>query len=124
MLKFAYLPQCASYEELALRLWYNFRWKGFLHPAFNYTYLDKPDASKDDVKGHLESQLHEAMEAGLKEPELLKKTKRDFRKACFRSLSDAAFSKYLHRHSLDVQLFGFEKERAEVVSWIFDNKKT
>ena len=115
-------PQCASYEEIAFRLWHNFRWKGFIHPDLSYKYIDKATPTRQEVRGHLERQLEVAMAAGRKEPKLLKKAKTNFRKKCFQSLSQTTLDTMMKRHDLDVRLFGYERERDEVLGWVYDGK--
>ena len=113
--------QCASESELSVRLWNNFKWKGYIHPDLTYDVINKTEPTTDEVRTHLEHQLTDAMAAGLREPQVLNQSKEDFLKACFQSLSLETMTSLLRKHRLDIKLFGYEKERDKILDWTINN---
>ncbi|GFS14140.1 carbohydrate sulfotransferase [Elysia marginata] len=111
-----HVRRCASAQEIAYRLWSNFRWRGYIDPNVDYVPPVPEELKLDAVKENLESQLVVARTSGLKDRTKLKAAKEKFYRKIYLTLSPDLFEKLLRKYSLDFKFYGYEKQRDELRS--------
>ncbi|XP_059158198.1 carbohydrate sulfotransferase 11-like [Physella acuta] len=108
-LQLTFFNSCISDRELAYRLWYNFRWRGYIDPDVNF--VVPPPGTTGQIKADLLTQIWRARESGLKNPQRLEEAKKDFQMKIFQTIPKALFEKITEKYKLDFLLFGYEDQR-------------
>ncbi|CAG5115751.1 unnamed protein product [Candidula unifasciata] len=106
---------CLFPKEIAYRLWYNFRWRGYIDPDVDYKLPELTDLK--DIEEDFMVQVRAARKSGLQNPNKMKATKNEFRKKAFLSLSKAMFEKLSQKYAIDFELFGYTDIRDELYSF-------
>ncbi|CAG5115750.1 unnamed protein product, partial [Candidula unifasciata] len=111
----AFYKPCLSPKEIAYRLWYNFRWRGYIDPDVDYKLPELTDLK--DIEEDFMVQVRAARKSGLQNPNRMKAAKNEFRKKVFLSLSKAIFEKISQVYAMDFELYGFTDIRDELYAY-------
>ena len=111
-----HVTRCASPQEIAYRLWNNFRWRGYIDPDVDY--VPPSQTRMNIVKDDLESQLAVARKSGLRDRAKLKAAKEDFTRRIYLTLSKDLFEKVLRKYRLDCKFYGYEGVRDRLAALI------
>ena len=104
----AFWAACITPDELALRLWNNFRWKGFILTTRDYEPLGSSDFRL--TAEHLRAQLRVAQGAL---DGATATAARDFARSAWRTIDNATLSRLMFKYRYDFELFDFSKALKE-----------
>ena len=114
-----HVRQCVSAQELAYRLWNNFRWRGYIDPDMEY--IPSPQHQARIVSEDLMVQLEIARTSGLRDRTKLKDAKENFLRKMYLTISQDMFKKLLRKYRPDFKFYGYKKLRNKMFS-LLQNK--
>ena len=111
-----FLDKCISAQELAVRLWNNFRWKGLIHPEVEYMSVNS--SNWEVVHEDFLRQVMAARQLGLKQPHLMSSAKEIFRRQAVQSLGVDTLEDVFDKYSLDYEMFDFDEDKQKLMDLV------